>query len=307
MINKKKGAEQIVLQDKIINDGIKNIDLGLKTDNSLWNKKIKNIDLPFSINTFKGKNYKTLVELTYLIPTSNIFAEMDDTVSSINVETGFTFFNRNWEKIVSRVDTINFERPQKKSFANTRFFCFNLNPDSCHSALFFHPIGTEIYGNIKTSMGLPDYHRKGLQISDIEIAGKIEKAKDNGPFNKNGLTVIPYAIRKYPIKKPLNLYFEIYNLSKNLDGKTIFQIEYTGKYSGPDNNILSGIFSKDKTYSISTEYNRFGTEEKSIEYISIDVSKLEPGLYRFEVKIKDINARKTVSNSCLIEIQDFDS
>jgi GWxTD domain-containing protein len=296
------GMDQTIIQDRIINKGKKSIDSGLTTENSLWNRKIKNIDLPYTLNTFKGKNYRTLVELAYLIPTTNIFDEIDDNVKSLNIETGFSFFNSNWEKIGGSVDTIGIERPQKKPYATIRLYTFNAIPDSCHGVIFFHPIGTDIYGNAKAKIKLPDYYKKGLRISDIEIAAKIDKATTKGSFNKNGLTVIPFAPRKYPLKKPLNLYFEIYNLSKNLDGKTIFQIEYTGKYSGQDGNILSEILSNDKSYSISTEYNRFGTEEKSIEYISIDVSKLEPGLYKFEVKIKDVNAQKTATGSCTIEL-----
>jgi len=66
------------------------------------------------------------------------------------------------------------------------------------------------------------------------------------------------------------------------------------------NNIT--IFGKDRTNSISTEYQRSGNDELSPEYITIDVSKLIPGKYLLEITVKDINGRKTEKRSREIEL-----
>jgi hypothetical protein len=72
-------------------------------------------------------------------------------------------------------------------------------------------------------------------------------------FDKKNLRVIPYVLKKQSLNQMLNLYFEIYNLKKNDDGKTIYTVEYTIKYI-EDENVIS-IFGTKKTNSISTEYN----------------------------------------------------
>jgi tetratricopeptide (TPR) repeat protein len=296
------GHSKEAYQDKLMNEAKEVIDLGLKTENSELAKTIKSLPLSSAVSAFRGNNKKTSTELAYSIPVSEIFNTLPDTVNILKVENGFSCFDRDWEEIYSNIDTITISRTDTKSTESLCFFRFNLNPDSLTIASYFHPLGTEIYGRSQTIKNLPDYYSPGLKVSDIQIASRMEKSSGKSLYNKNGLIVIPAALKRHPLNKPLNIYFEIYNLVKNLDGKTIFQIEYTGKYIDRDGNIITGLFSSKKNYSISTEYNKFGKDEHSIEYISIDVNKLEPGRYIFEVKVKDINARKNVLKSCEVEL-----
>jgi GWxTD domain-containing protein len=290
------------LTSHIFNEGKNNIKKGLSEERSSWNKDKMNFDLNNSIYTFRGLNDKTTLELVFLIPTSDIFKKIPDSVNSLKIETGYGIYDKNWNSSFVKTDTLSVKRPSKDPDAYLKKLQCEIDPDTCGISFFYHPLGTEIYGNFKKPYRVINYQTSGLKISDIILASKIEKSTGFDIFNKKDLKVIPYILKKQPLKRPLNIYFEIYNLKKNLDGKTVFSIEYSMKYLTDDKNIINTVFGTEKTNSISTEYNKFGKDEMSQEYISIDINKLIPGKYILSVTVKDINGRKTEKRSSEIEL-----
>jgi tetratricopeptide (TPR) repeat protein len=266
-----------------------------------WKKDTRLFKLPHEIYTFRASNGLTNVEVAYKIPYQDIFKGFPDSVSSIFTEKTLTIFDAGWVKIVSQSDTILSGRNNREMDSNIWFYRFVVYPDSTNVTLLVHPLETEVYGKFSESLMIPDYSKSGLKISDIIIADTIEKSKGKNIFNRNNLKVIPSISSKRHLGKLLNIYFEIYNLAKNMDGKTLFMIEYTIKYLGDEKNIISSIFGKNRTNSISTEYNKFGKDVTSIEYISIDVNKLIPGKYILEISVKDVNGRNSIKKTKEIE------
>jgi GWxTD domain-containing protein len=276
------------------------IKLGLTKEFSTWDKTAKTFGLTNSVYTFRGPNRKTAIDLTYLINKSLIFKDIPDSIKELKSELNIGIYDKNWNQMVLRSDTIILNRPKRETDAEFRFNRFNINPDSCEIALVFNPIGTEIYGKSKISLNIPDYSTGGLKISDIEIG--IEKASGNKIFNKNGHIILPKVIPSHDLKTPLAAYYEIYNLKKNLDGKVVYKIEYSIKYMGSENILKKLLSSGNRESSISMEYSQTGKEETSKEFLNFDLNKLVPGEYVLEVKITDINASKSVTQKRDIEL-----
>jgi hypothetical protein len=297
-----KGASREVTINRIYNKGIKSIKNGMVQERSAWVNNITNLRLSNDIYTFRGEFDKTSLELAFIIPTSEIFSKAPDTCKSIKIEAGYGIYDKNWNIMLVKTDTMNIKKPKENNDQYLKMLHLDIDPDSTGISLFYHPLGTEIYGNYKIPKRIRDYSKPGLNISDIMVTGKIELATEENIFNKRGLKIIPLITDRYAIDNPLNIYFEIYNLKKNSDGKTMYLIEYTIRYLGEDQNIISSLLGKGKSNSISTEYNRAGTSEFSAEHISFDINKLIPGKYELEVKVRDINGRLSEKRIREIEV-----
>jgi GWxTD domain-containing protein len=297
-----QGTKRDLTVNKIYSEGKKSIETGKTEERSNWVKNIINLELSNDIYTFRGNNKKTELELAFIIPTAEIFKKMPDTIKTLKVEAGYGIYDKNWNIMLVKTDTMNIRKPSKENDNYLKMLHLELDPDSAGISLFYHPLGTEIYGNFKKEKRIRDYSTNGLNISDIMVTGKIENTKESGIFNKKGLKVIPLIAESYAIEKPLNIYFEIYNLKKNSDGKTLYSIEYTMNYRGEDVNIINSLLGKGKKSSISVEYNMGGSKEFSAEHISFEINKLIPGKYSLEVTVKDINGRKTEKRIREIEV-----
>jgi hypothetical protein len=151
-----------------------------------------------------------------------------------------------------------------------------------------------------------DFSGASLNISDIELAYTIDPAKPGGRFNRGSLSVVPNPLGKCPLDHPLYLYFEVYNLAKDANGRTSYTIEYKLTSVQIKRPLLASIFGARKKTSISVPSERIGKEEWSPKHMALDVSELEAGKYNLQVTLKDHIAGKSVSRSVAVEIYEKD-
>jgi hypothetical protein len=195
-------------------------------------------------------------------------------------------------------------RSDRKKYSQIKFLFIDVDPDSSEINLFFNPLNSNISCFYKNRSIIENYSSSGLKLSDIVIASKLEKSDKKGFFTRNGMDVVPSPTSKYPLDKLLNIYYEIYGLKKNSEGKTLYNVEYAFRYSGQDENLLKKIFNSSDGQTTSSEYSKSGKETSSNEYISFGLSKLNSGTYDLEITIKDINAQKTIKKKKRIELYD---
>jgi GWxTD domain-containing protein len=302
-IDKDQGEIQGIAND-LIKDGEAIMTTGLESERTTHNADEESITLTLldEISTFKGSKGYAKVEMVYLVPTTKIFSKVPEKLDSIPVECGYGIFDMNWNELYKKIDTILITRKKDSKEDILRFVKSEVKADSAGISVFFQPLGRKIFGNNKKNINIPDYSKKVLNMSDIQVASKIERGAKKSWFSKNDLTVVPSPSTRLSLKDKLNIYYEIYNLTKNSDGKTIFQIEYILRFPKADENLLTSLFSKSKDLSTSTEYERVGKDSDQVEFISFDVNKLEPGKYTLEIKIKDINGRKTITRTKNVEL-----
>jgi len=162
-------------------------------------------------------------------------------------------------------------------------------------AFYLRPLGTDLLGGWKYEKRIPNYSSPELSISDIQLATRIEPATKPGKFEKNGLIVIPNPTRLFALKDPVYIYFEIYHLTQDVKGNTSFSIEYTMTLLERKKKGLLSLFGGGGKSSISTQIEREGKGELSVEYLAIDVSQLKAGEYDLIVKVTDrLNGKPAV-------------
>ena len=265
---------------------------GLSTDRHTWEKKIKPLEAPFSIATFRGKQGKTILEIYYAIALSQFVGEINTKDQNVELDKGITIHDLNWQPVEKTLGNVSL--PVKKNESFLDIYRFEVPPDSYRIAFYVKPKNTNLLGGWKYETRVADYSKPDLSISDIQLATRIEPAVRGGKFNKNGLQVIPNPTRLFLLKAPVYIYFEIYQLTLDADGSSAFSIEYTLTHLKSNSKGLFSLFSRGKS-SITTKIDREGKAEFSVEYIAVDVSKARSGEYELAVKVTDkLTGRTTI-------------
>lgn len=146
-------------------------------------------------------------------------------------------------------------------------------------------------------LAVPPVDPLRLAVSDLQFAEVIRPAPPirhgtSRGFVKGDLYVEPYPYVHVPRSKVLNLYFEIYNLALDDDGRSRYRVEYelVGEKAGSGLlSVLGSInpFGKGEKTSSSTAYDRQGTRRDEAERITFHFSEFKEGVYTLRVRVLD--------------------
>jgi len=288
--------ERLALINEMAQQSRKSVSTGLSTDRHTWDRKIKPLVIPSSIATFRGSQGKTILEVYYAISLAELMQKSKTSLTQFNVEKGISLHDQSWHLLDKVSDKKTIIADKDNFFID--FYRFEVQPDSYNVALFARPEKSDYLGGWKSKTFAENYAVSELSLSDIEMASLIASSQPGNKFNKKDLLVIPNPSKTYSKNKPIHLYFEIYNLQRDLKGSSKFTIEYTLTFlKGKKKNIknLFGIFGGGGKSSIATTIEREGKDELSVEFLAIDVSKVRSGEHELEIRITDKMSGETVN------------
>lgn len=298
MQNARSAGERFVLEEEMAQRSKAAVDTGFAIDRHSWEKKIKPLEIPFSTATFRGENDLTSLEIYFGIPMLPVAKELPKENHKMQFEQGIAIHDTSWQEIrkEQRAIAVPYELDKlKPDNLFTDFYTTTLEPDSYFVAMHVKPQDTDLLGgHSNVDIRLPDYSGTELMMSDIELASLIKPAEQSGKLVKNGLIVVPNPTREYERKRPVHLYFEIYNLHRDPEGKTAFTIEYTVAKKDGKKKVF-GLFGGGKS-SISVKTDRQGGEAFSAEFLAIDVEKLGKGEVVLTIRVTDKHTGVSVSN-----------
>lgn len=274
--------------EEMARDSRESIIEGLKTDRHTWDENIKPMSIPFYTAEFMGPNEKTLLELYYAIPVEKLAQDKKYVDEDITFKKGYSLHNQNWETVVRENDAVVLPVREDQNFVGV--YQSYVEPDSYNVAFFINPQQTDYVGGYKFGERVDNFNTGQLMMSSIELASQIEPSVEKDVFVKNGLKVTPNPFRQYHRSDPMNIYFEIYNLSKNPAGNTEFSIEYTLTSINLDRSGLQklvGFFTGGNKSSVTIRADRQGDSSTSIEFLAIDVIRYQAGEYELKVKVTD--------------------
>jgi len=142
------------------------------------------------------------------------------------------------------------------------------------------------------------YGEERLQISDLELAWRVGAAKTYGKFAKGDLNVVPMPSRTYKKGQSVFVYYEIYNLEKDLFGQTNYTVSYaitSGDTPGQGGNI-SRLFrwGTGRREELAVTYEQQGALAQEEEYVELTLDEQVPGRYALKVSINDRNSGEAV-------------
>jgi GWxTD domain-containing protein len=177
-------------------------------------------------------------------------------------------------------------------------------------------VALELRNNEKDRVGVyqfvvsvHDFSADTLTVSDIEVAQYVDNTLIREKFvkPKSNLKVVPNPAVGIVKTKPLTVYYEIYNLALNKDGKSSYQVSYSIKMLETNQSFLSsiaGVFSSKKESSTSSVTVKEGKSSVEREYIGFDISELPKGVASLEIKVKDLSSGKESSRKINLTLEE---
>jgi len=149
-------------------------------------------------------------------------------------------------------------------------------------------------GGRRREVTLPDFSGRDLAVSDVLLAYRVEESVDGRPSTgadivRRGLSIMPAPWSVFSHEQPIYLYFEVYNLQTGADGRAEYEVEaalvpreggsgvsrfFRGLFGGGRGGVSAGL-----PISVSS------TEDG--QYLILDASNQEEGLYTLRVQVKD--------------------
>lgn len=290
-------TEQYQYEDQIIYDSKKSVESGFSTDRHTWEKKVEPLDIAVSMATFRDPSGKTMLEVYYGVPILDVAKQFPDGNESFVIEKGLAIHDLNWQLLgkVTQDVTVPYQRKQlQPGKLYIDIFSTTLDPKEYKLGFHVRPQTTDFLGGFSNvQIKIPDYSFSSLAMSDIELAARIEPSQGKGMFVKNGLLILPNPSKSFSRDNFVHIYFEIYNLIRDSQGKTAFTIEYiVSKLDKKSSNPFDRR-KRDRS-SVSFSANRQGDDEFSAEFLAIDVKKLKKGDVVLSIRITDKNSKQSV-------------
>jgi tetratricopeptide (TPR) repeat protein len=247
----------------------------LATDEHTWKKETKTFAMPHSIDAFRSVRGKSLVNISYALPIASLKAEVADTVAKLPIEVGVSIAGLRGESIDSKRDTLYFSLFSEPGAWFVEQYRFVLPPDSLKVSMHAHPIGTDVISTWNMLVRIRDFRASLPQLSDIEFLLPSTTASS---VEIDGVKVIASPFDAVPRTMLLFVYWQLYNLTRDIEGRTryVSQVLLTPGESGPNDESVV-VYTKDHS----------GRDEMAAEFAQLDVRKFSKGLYTLTVQIED--------------------
>ena len=265
----------------------------------------EHLEYAFDAISFRADNGATELDLSYSIPVWQ-FGDVSD---------GQGIRTRLEHQVILRDSTMSpqfthafgfgpFDRPKRRLAESIVKVPVYTLPESVVAPSGDFTMAVQVRDEISQRIGvylrpviLSDYSGEELLISDLKLATLITPSGVQGPFVRKGLNITPNPGRLYIRENPVYVYYEIYNLVMNPDGKTEYEILYEiSPREGSSRPSWSARRQRDmQTVMMAFSGEGYSTEDR--EYTSLDTSGLPAGEYVLTVTFTDQNAGSTVSKS----------
>jgi tetratricopeptide (TPR) repeat protein len=295
LLNSRNAGESYGIIEALKEKNQQAVKTGLALDRHSWDEKIKPLEFYYYTATFRGEDGKTALEFYYGLPMKAFAQNLPDTTNRVALENGFSIHDWKWRAVDKQL--VKTQTPLDRKKANVKelycdFFTAAVAPDSYRVAFHARPEQTDLLADLSgVKVNVPDYSPLVLALSDVVLAFNVTPTANADKFSRNGLQVYPNPSRNFPLTKPLYIYFEVYHLTRDVEGKTKFTIEYT--MSREQKKRAFGLLGGGRKPAITSRLERQGNAAFSPEYLAIDASRLEKGEYRLAVKVIDAASKRT--------------
>jgi len=279
-----------------------------------YHHKLEGNSLPFfySFAQFRGSEGRSRTEVYVAIPHNRLkFSPgLEGNVTSLD-----------YHLVVHDSDYVDIYRRKKKGKLQVKSF------EEIHNQVFLwqenfelfpgkHVLAIRVENPQGDSRGVyshefeaRDFRRNDLMISDIQLASDVDSTQGEEMFVKRGLKVIPYPFSIVQRRQPIFVYFEIYNLKYNVNGKTDYTVthaidllEYKRSFFSRTIGAIGRLFKKSKKAGISTSYRQTGLASSTVEYLSFDMEKLPQGVAQMTIGITDNSSGEMASQDLKFRI-----
>lgn len=163
-------------------------------------------------------------------------------------------------------------------------------PGDYEVAVEFETASGAAAGVHREAVQVPDYAAPGLHLSDLLLAVQVEEGvrASAGRVQRGDFAILPSPWGVYAVGDPIAVYFEVYNLAQ-ADGLAEYEIE-ARLVPKDESSGLGRVFKRlfgGRERGVSTAFPVQVTDSDDRQYVLLDASGQEPGVYTLTVRIND--------------------
>lgn len=271
------------------------------------------IPLQFDHACFRGENGKTRYEIYYGFPLSSIKFTKSGKYLTKAFNQEITVRESADKSLYSDSRTIELELEQNKNLDKEQYtgqINFEIPPQRQLPIAHFtvhEPANKQM---TLAYWRLPNRNFAGdsLMVSDTKFSYLIIPSREDDPFTRNGLRVVPQTTTKFSKQRPVQVYFEVYNLQPDEKNNVTYKLQCKMQRMADEQSWgdaePAGKKKKDKSKSdreklnesLSLENEMNGSGPQQSNYLTIDMSKLREGVYDFSLTIIDVRSKQQASS-----------
>jgi hypothetical protein len=175
-------------------------------------------------------------------------------------------------------------------------------------------MGFEIVDKLSNNVGtykdwiyIESYGYDSLQVSDILPALDILPV-GTGPYKRDDVLITGSPHGYYRRNEPINVYYEIYNLTPGTGGGTLFEVNYSLQYLKEGRPLITDFVRRlivnEQEHGVAMSFRYRGSTKNEYQFLRIDHNLTELGFYELTLKITDLISGKTVEKSVRLRMFD---
>ena len=259
------------------------------------------LEVPYLVTAFRDDDGRTRFETHFALPIGVLSEEAGPGIRTLDVEVGCALLDGAWHTVHKDSRTKRLLPVPDRDAAAIDFCQMTAPPDSYHVAFHVRPVQTKRLGGYRFDKDVTDLSGPGLKVSDMLPATAIVPAAGESRFNRGGFYVTANPFRRFSVRQPVFLYFEVYDLSFDADDHTRYTLAYALS-PAKDREKFLGLFGKSDQPALTLQATRSGTDATARDYAELDVSKVDPGTYTLTLRVTDEVTGRTVERTTLLEL-----
>ena len=254
----------------------------------------RSVNIPARVTAFKGEGDRADVYVHFGVPLAEGAGEDGRSVDT-NLLTGAFLVDGDNRLLGERRKTVYGLRadqivPYKAVNLWVGTETLDARPGGYDVAVEFETADGGVAGVHRESVEITDFTSPGLHLSDLLLAVQVEEGVAAGPgrIARGDFAIQPAPWGIYTIGDPIVVYFEAYGLSAS-DGPPQYQVE--ARLVPKDRSRGLGRFIKrlfgSRERGVSTAFPVQASGPDDRQYLLLDATGQEPGLYTLTLRIKD--------------------
>lgn len=146
------------------------------------------------------------------------------------------------------------------------------------------------FGVLTDTIAVRDFDGGHVAISSIVLARGAEGVPEVLKLRRE-TSLMPALNFEFLPHDTIRVYFEIYNLAKDLTGRTRYEVDYAMQFIKRSEGGIKGLMGKvfpGKKESITNTYREGGLSADVVRDVTLSARELRPGRYRLTVRITDL-------------------
>ena len=264
----------------------------------------RQVEIPYLVTAFKGESEKADLYVHYGIPITQM-PPADASMINVTVNVGAFLINDRRELLVEERRTIyGLQTERIVPFSDVRLWVdsqqMSAPPGAHQVSMEFETASGGTVAVQRRDVTVPDFSADRLAISDVLLAYHVEDSPDGRPARdadvvRRGLSITPAPWSVFSQTQPIYLYFEVYHLARDAQGRTDYEVEallVPKDRSKGIARLVKGIFGGDK--GVAVRLPASGTASDDGQYLIMDAADQASGVYTLVLRVHDNISGRTV-------------